>query len=143
MGGPRSAGLMENLWSFNTDKLWTLITLGCTYIDENNNNNNNNCQGYLSLGESFQIKGWAMWQFGLIIALCHINIFLAYDYLKYTNLKNDEEFETKTASFTWRLAKELIKNDMWVRQNKNEAVTSTVLPTAQIMWGHVLMQPRD
>ena len=60
--------------------------------------NNNNRQGCLSCEEVFQMKDWAMRQFGFIIALCQTNAFLAYNYFKNRKL-NEEELETK-ASFT-------------------------------------------
>ena len=80
--------------------------------------NNNNRQGCLSFEEVFQMKDCAMQQLGFIIALCQTNAFLAYNYFKNRKL-NEEELETK-ASFTRRLAKELIENDMWERQKKKD-----------------------
>ena len=50
--------------------------------------NNNNCQGCLSFEEGFQMKSWAMRQFGFIMTLCQTNAFLAYTYFKNKNAMN-------------------------------------------------------
>ena len=80
--------------------------------------NNNNCQGCLSFEEVFQMKSWAMRQFGFTMALCQTNAFLAYNYFK--NPKLDEQQRDTNADFTRRLAKELIENDIWATEKKNE-----------------------
>ena len=82
--------------------------------------NNNNRQGCLGFEDVFQPKGWEMRQLGFIIALSQTNAFLAWNYYK----MKDGDKELSKADFVRDLAQEMIENDIWKRekrQDKNKA----------------------
>jgi len=118
-GKPKKRRVGGELVEFQYGEVMNSYYFGRHAVDDNNNNR----QGCLSFEEVFQMKDWAMRQFGFIIALCQTNAFLAYNYFKNRKV-NEEELDTK-ATFTRRLAKELIENEMWERQKKDDKESDT------------------
>ena len=102
------------LVEFQYSEVMNWYYFGRHAVDDNNNNR----QGCLSFEEVFQMKDWAMRQFGFIIGLCQTNAFLAYNYFKNKKL-NEHELETK-AEFTRMLAQELVNNDMYKAEKKRQ-----------------------
>ena len=69
------------------------------------------------------------------ITLYQTNAFLAYDY--FVNKQLDEQERGTKADFTRMLAKELIENDIWVREMKNKEKKSRAEGTQQNSWKRI------
>ena len=114
-GRPKVRRVGGELVTFEYGEVQNHYYQGRHAVDDNNNNR----QGCLSFEEVFQLKDWAMRQFGFVIALCQTNAFLAFNCFNVN--KHSQDQPLGKAQFTRMLAKELIENKLWVSQKEKES----------------------
>lgn len=98
----------NNVVTFQYGEVQTHYYFGRHAVDDNNNNR----QGCLSFEDVFVPKDWNKRQFGFIISVSQVNAFLAYNYF----IAKEKEKEITKAEFVRDLAKELVTNEVWIKE---------------------------